>query len=79
MNNNELIILNDKDYSLLDYVDYLISLGYSNFSIDLRWKNKKYIEKISKICNNLIINNNDDDVEGLVNNYTIGNFNRGLK
>ena len=46
LSGNELIILNNKDLSLIDEIEYLASLGYVNFSIDGRFKNKDYIQMI---------------------------------
>lgn len=40
---DELIIFDDSDYSLLGEVEYLNSIGYSNFSIDGRWRDDDYI------------------------------------
>lgn len=47
LSGNELIILNNKDLSLIDEIEYLASLGYVNFSIDGRFKNKDYIQMIN--------------------------------
>ena len=39
--------MNNKDLSLIDEIEYLASLGYVNFSIDGRFKNKDYIQMIN--------------------------------
>lgn len=46
LSGEELIIFNSKDLSLIDEIPYLKSIGYVNFSIDGRWKNKDYIQMI---------------------------------
>lgn len=42
----ELIILNDSEISLLEEIPHLIDMGYCNFSIDGRWQDEKYLKMI---------------------------------
>lgn len=46
LSGEELIIFNSKDLSLIEEIQYLASIGYVNFSIDGRFKNKDYIKMI---------------------------------
>lgn len=47
----EIIILNNEDYSILDEIDYLKSLNITNFSIDGRWKDLEYTKIIDSYLN----------------------------
>lgn len=47
LSNEELIILNSKELSLIEEIPFLQSIGYSNFSIDGRWKNRSYLDMIN--------------------------------
>lgn len=42
----ELIILNNSEISLLEEISHLIAAGYCNFSIDGRWNSEKYLRMI---------------------------------
>lgn len=53
LSNEELIILNSEELSLLSEIPYLQSIGYTNFSIDGRWKDESYLAMID-IYNNAI-------------------------
>ena len=46
LSGEELIIFNSEDLSLIEEIQYLASIGYVNFSIDGRFKNKDYIKMI---------------------------------
>jgi len=46
LSGEELIIFNSEDLSLIEEIQYLASIGYVNFSIDGRFKNKEYINMI---------------------------------
>ena len=46
LSGEELIIFNSRDLSLIEEIKYLASIGYVNFSIDGRFKNKDYIKMI---------------------------------
>ena len=47
LSGEELIIFNNQDLSLVDEIKYLASIGYVNFSIDGRFKNKDHIKMIN--------------------------------
>ena len=72
VNPNELIILNHKDYSLLEHIEYLKEIGYNNFNIDARWKNKEEIKRINKLIKD------NEKIHEINKNYTVGNYERGL-
>lgn len=42
ISNEELIIINNEELSLLKEIPYLISIGYRNFAIDGRWRDDNY-------------------------------------
>lgn len=46
LSNEELIISNSEDISLLKDIEYLKSIGLVNFAIDGRWRNENYLNKI---------------------------------
>ncbi|WP_299524947.1 U32 family peptidase [uncultured Methanobrevibacter sp.] len=48
LSNEELIISNSEDVSLLNDIDYLKSIDLVNFAIDGRWKDKNYLNMIEK-------------------------------
>ena len=71
LSGDELIILNNQDLSLIDEIKYLASIGYVNFSIDGRFKNKDYIQMIGlykDALNGKIKNKN------ILKNTTKGNY-----
>ena len=67
----ELIIFNNEDLSLIDEIGYLKSIGYVNFSIDGRYKNKDYIKMID-LYNNAL--NGNAKNKGIIKNFTKGNY-----
>lgn len=71
LSGEELIILNNKDISLIDEIPYLKSIGYVNFSIDGRWKNKDYIQMID-LYNNALKGNIEN--KEILKNTTKGNY-----
>ena len=71
LSGNELIILNNKDLSLIDEIEYLASLGYVNFSIDGRFKNKDYIQMINLYKDAL---NGEIKNKKILKNTTKGNY-----
>ena len=71
LSGNELIILNNKDLSLIDEIEYLASLGYVNFSIDGRFKNKDYIQMIKLYKDTL---NGEIKNKKILKNTTKGNY-----
>ena len=46
LSNEELIISNSEDISLLKDIEYLKSIGLVNFAIDGRWRDENYLNKI---------------------------------
>ena len=73
---DEIIILNYEDYSIIPYLNNLIEIGYSNFNIDARWKNTEEIKKINKITENITNKNYTAEIN---KTSIIGNYKRGLK
>ncbi|MBR0271074.1 MAG: U32 family peptidase [Methanobrevibacter sp.] len=74
LSEEELIIFNSEDLSLIDEIDYLKSIGYVNFSIDGRFKDNDYfklIEVYDKALNGEI---NKKDVLKYSPKTTKGNF-----
>ena len=56
LSGEELIIFNSEDLSLIDEINHLTSIGYVNFSIDGRYKNKDYI-KVIDLYNDILKGN----------------------
>lgn len=48
LSNEEIIISNSEDISLLNDITYLKSIGLVNFAIDGRWRDKNYLNKIQE-------------------------------
>ena len=48
LSNEELIISNSEDISLLNDITYLKSIGLVNFAIDGRWRDENYLNKIQE-------------------------------
>lgn len=71
LSGEELIIFNNEDLSLIDEIEYLKSIGYVNFSIDGRYKNKDYIKMIDLY--NDALNGNAKN-KGIIKNFTKGNY-----
>lgn len=71
LSGEELIIFNNEDLSLIDEIGYLKSIGYVNFSIDGRYKNKDYIKMIDLY--NDALNGNTKN-KGIIKNFTKGNY-----
>ena len=67
----ELIIFNSKELSLIDEIEYLASIGYVNFSIDGRFKNKDYINMIDLYKDALNANVKNKNI---LRNITKGNY-----
>ena len=71
LSGEELIIFNSEDLSLIDEIEYLASIGYVNFSIDGRYKNKDYITMIDLYKD--VLNGNKINKE-IFRNSTKGNY-----
>ena len=85
LNEDMTIILNSEELCLIDEIDYLKSIGISNFSIDARWKSLDYISDIGKAYRDLIDKKegNSNEAENTIAKYcpdlTKANFDKGLK
>ena len=84
LNEDNIIILNSEELCLFDEIDYLKSIGISNFSIDARWKSFDYIKDIGKTYRNLIdgasnIEESKKIIDKYCQNLTKANFEKGLK
>ncbi|MBR4396462.1 MAG: U32 family peptidase, partial [Methanobrevibacter sp.] len=84
LNEDNIIILNSEELCLFDEIDYLKSIGISNFSIDARWKSLDYIKNIGKTYRNLIdgesnIIKSKKTIDKYCQNITKANFEKGLK
>lgn len=88
LNEDNLIILNSEELSLIENIDYLKSIGLYKFSIDGRWKSIDYIKEIGIIYKQAIkAKKNDYEsislYQEVIDNYSLnltkGNFNRCLK
>ena len=74
ISNEELIIFNDSELSLLEKINDLISIGYSNFSIDGRYKDDEYY-KIIKVYENALNGNiNRKELHKFSLKNTLGNY-----
>ena len=74
LSTEELIILNDEEISLINEINYLKSIGYVNFAIDGRWRDKSYTKMIDiykKALNNEI---NTNELTKLSPKNTVGNI-----
>ena len=87
INDDNLVILNSEELSLIDEIKYLKSHALSQFVIDSRWRDINYIKEMGIIYKQ-VINNDDEDVDiglyqDVINKYcdniTKGNFTTGLK
>ena len=85
LNEDNMIILNSEELCLYDNIDYLKSIGISNFSIDARWKSLDYIKNIGKAYKDIIDGNDENAEESkkMIAEYcpdlTKANFEKGLK
>ena len=85
LNEDQLIILNSSELCLFDNIDYLKSIGISDFSLDLRWKSYDYIRDVGKAYRNIIdgkttdMNESKEMIDTYCPDLTIANFDKGLK
>ena len=70
----ELIIYDDSELSLLDEIDYLKNLGFSNFSIDGRYKDDDYYKMVKIYKEALNGNPNKKELKKLSSKNTVANF-----
>ncbi|MDR2966899.1 MAG: U32 family peptidase [Methanobacteriaceae archaeon] len=81
------ILLNSKDFSLINHIFYLKSIGIENFAIDGRWKSIGYIKNVGTSYKKVIDcdDNFKIDLENIkkkssyFNHVSEGNFINGLK
>ena len=74
LSEEELIIFNSEDLSLIDEIDYLKSIGYINFSIDGRFKNNSYFKLIDTYNKALDGEINKKEILKYSSKITKGNF-----
>ena len=74
LSEEELIIFNSEDLSLIDEIDYLKSIGYVNFSIDGRFKNNSYFKLIDTYNKALDGEINKKEILKYSSKITKGNF-----
>ena len=74
ISNEEIIIFNDSELSLLGEINYLKSIGFSNFSIDGRFKNKKHYKIIDIYKEALNGNIDEKELEKYSPKNTLGNY-----
>ena len=74
ISNEELIIFNDSELSLLKKVNHLKDIGYCNFSIDGRYKEDEYYKIIDVYIEALNDNINEKELQKYSLKNTIANF-----
>lgn len=74
LSEEELIIFNNEDLSLIDEIEYLKSIGYINFSIDGRFKNNNYFKLIETYNDALNGETNKKEILKYSSKITKGNF-----
>ena len=84
LNEDNIIILNCEELCLIDEIDYLKSIGISNFSIDARWKSLDYIKDIGKVYRDIIdgestLEESKEVIDEHCPALTKANFEKGLK
>ena len=74
LSNEELIIFNDSELSLLDEISYLKSIGFRNFAIDGRWKDDDYCTVVDIYSSALDGHFNKKDLLKYSPKNTLGNY-----
>lgn len=74
VSNEELILFNCEDLSLLEEIPHLKNMGYCNFSIDGRWRDDDYINIIGIVNSRLNGENTGDELEKYSLKNTLGNY-----
>ena len=74
ISNEEIIIFNDSELSLLSEINYLKSIGFSNFAIDGRYKDKNHYKLIEVYKNALNSNIDEKELEKYSPKNTLGNY-----
>ncbi len=70
----ELTIFSDSELCLINEIKHLNDIGYSNFSIDGRYKDDSYIKMIDIYKNALNGNINEKELKKISSKNTIGNY-----
>ncbi len=74
ISNEEIIIFNDSELSLLREINYLKSIGFSNFAIDGRYKDKNYYNIVKVYIEALNGNIDEKELEKYSQKNTLGNY-----
>ena len=74
ISNEEIIIFNDCELSLISEINYLKEIGFSNFSIDGRHKDKNYYKMINIYKEALNGNINEKELKKYSPKNTLGNY-----
>lgn len=70
----ELVIFNDGEISLLNEIEHLKEIGYSNFAIDGRYKNDDYHKIVDVYLQAIEGNNNQKELEKYSFKNTVANY-----
>nr|WP_295162883.1 U32 family peptidase [uncultured Methanobrevibacter sp.] len=74
ISNEEIVIFNDEELSLISEINYLKSIGYRNFSIDGRYKDENHCNLINIYKEALNGNINEKELEKYSPKNTLGNY-----
>lgn len=74
LSNEEIIIFNSHDLSLLEEISYLKSINLVNFSIDGRWRDDNYLKMIEIYYNAINDEINKEELLKISSKNTKGNF-----
>ena len=74
ISNEEIIIFNDSELSLLREINYLKNIGFSNFAIDGRYKDKNYYKIVKVYIEALNGNIDEKELEKYSPKNTLGNY-----
>lgn len=74
LSNEEIIIFNSHDLSLLEEISYLKSINLVNFSIDGRWRDDNYLKMIEIYYNAINDEINKEELVKISSKNTKGNF-----
>ncbi|WP_407410694.1 DUF3656 domain-containing protein [Methanobrevibacter sp.] len=74
ISNEEIVIFNDEELSLISEINYLKSIGYRNFSIDGRYKDENHYNLINIYKEALNGSVNEKELEKYSPKNTLGNY-----
>ena len=74
ISNEEIIIFNDSELSLLREINYLKNIGFSNFAIDGRYKDENYYKIVKVYIEALNGNIDEKKLEKYSPKNTLGNY-----